>query len=213
MPTPPADQVRLDPRAIRLLRARRRARLVLLIVLLLVTVAVLAALATREAGGSTDHDRYHQRRFAVVEVVQGDALLLLRQDGERFPVRLIGVEANGSPAAREVAAALCGDEVLLYLEVVPSRNHAGELLAYVYGTEGVHVNARLVETGVAFADRRWDYSFLRTFLQLEEQARTRGAGIWGDMTEERMPEWRRRWLAELRKEPWKRQEWRRPDEP
>jgi endonuclease YncB( thermonuclease family) len=163
-------------------------------------------------GGATDHDRYHQRRFEVLEVVEADRLRL-GAGGEELVVRLIGVDANGSAEARRVAAEACGEEVMLYLETVPTRNHAGELMAYVYGGDGRQVNALLIESGWVFADRRWDYSFLRTFLQSEEQARSRKRGMWPGLTQEQMPEWRQRWLAELERDPWRRREWRRPDEP
>ncbi len=186
--------------------------------ILAVAMALLAVvLAARSLGESTqsDHARFHRQHFRVTEVVAGDALRLTRKGDEAaFTVRLVGVDAHGLTAARAAAADVLGDgQVLLYLENVPTRNHAGELIAYVYAADGTLLNQRLIEEGAAFADRRWDYSFLRTFLQAEEQARTRGRGLWPQMTEEQMPEWRRRWLAELQKEPWRRQEWRRRDEP
>jgi endonuclease YncB( thermonuclease family) len=102
---------------------------------------------------------------------------------------------------------------MLYLELVPTRSHAGELLAYVYTAGDLLLNARLIEEGLAFADRRWDYSFARQFFHLEEQAQSRRRGIWGGVTEGQMPEWRQRWLAEMRKQPWERGQWVRDDEP
>jgi endonuclease YncB( thermonuclease family) len=204
------DQVRLDNRAARILRARRRARFLLLALLLVVVAAILAARASTAA---TDHELFHQKRLAVIEVESGDTLMLAGDEGLTIAVRLIGVDANGSEEARAAAAEICGEEVLLYLESAPTRNHAGQLLAYVYAPDGTHLNAWLIETGVAFTDRRWDYSFARTFQQLEEEAYSRRRGLWAAMTEERMPEWRRRWLAEMRRQLWERAEWRREDEP
>src|SRR5687767_8848500 len=210
MPGSPASLPPLEMRAVRLLRARRRARWAFLGLSLAALVVLLAGMAW--TGGATDHDRYHQRRFPVLEVVEGDELRLGSGAGT-FVVKLIGVDAHGSAEARELARAVCGAEVMLYLETVPTRDHAGKLLAYVYAGDGTLVNAALIESGWAYADRRWDYSFLRMFLQAEEQAQSRKRGMWPGMTEDRMPEWRQRWLAELKKEPWKRQEWRRKDEP
>lgn len=208
----PAKQA-LDVRARRIVRVRRRIRFALIALALLIVLLVLAARSARVHGRATDHDLFHQQRFAVVEVLSGDGLRLADAAGEVFVVRLIGIDCSGLEEARALLADLCGQEVMLYLESSPTRNSAGELLAYVYGADGDMVNAKLVEAGLAFADRRWDYSFARLFAQLEEQAAMRKRGMWPQMTSERMPDWRRRWLAEMRKEPWERSEWRREDEP
>lgn len=214
MATPPLPtHVSLHPRALKIIQARRRARFVLLALLMGVFAAIMVARGGSGGQTATDHQRFHQGRFVVIDAASGDLLRLAEDTGEAVDVRLIGVDANGAPEARQLLAAACGEEVLLYLEIAPTRNHAGELLAYVYAADGTLVNGRLIESGWAFADRRWDYSFLRTFLQLEEQAYSRKAGFWPSMLEERMPQWRRRWLAEMRKQPWERQEWRRADEP
>ena len=210
MPVSPASTTPLEARAVRLLRARRRARWVVLTLILVIVAVLVTGLAL--GGGRTDHDRYHQRQFDVLEVIEGDTLRL-HGAGGAFVVRLIGVDANGHLEAKRVAEATCGARVQLYLEPVPTRNRAGQLLAYVYAEDGALVNAAMVESGWAFADRRWEYSFLRMFLQAEEQAQSRKRGMWPGLTEDQMPEWRRRWLAELEKQPWKRSEWRRPDEP
>jgi endonuclease YncB( thermonuclease family) len=210
MPGPAASLPPLEARAIRLLRARRRVRWTGLALSIATLAVLLAGMAW--TGGATDHDRYHQRWFKVMEVVAGDELRL-GSGSDAFAVKLIGVDAHGSAEAREVARAACGAQVMVYLETVPTRNHAGELLAYVYASDGTLVNAALIDSGWAYADRRWDYSFLRMFLQAEEQAQARRRGMWPGLTEDRMPLWRQRWLAELEKEPWKRQEWRRADEP
>lgn len=214
MATPPLPpHASVNPRALKIIKARRRARFVLLALLMGVFAAIMVSRAGSGGQAATDHQRFHQRRFVVIEAASGDSLRLADAAGSAFDVRLIGVDANGAPEARELLAAACGKEVLLYLEIAPTRNQAGELMAYVYAADGTLVNGRVIESGWAFADRRWDYSFLRTFLQLEEQASSRRAGFWPSMSEERMPQWRRRWLAEMRKQPWERQEWRRGVEP
>ena len=205
------QEIRLDERAVHLLRRRRRARFVFAALLLAILAAITAA-RVRSQPAATDHDRYHQHHFRVLEALGGDLLRLADGEGERFDVRLIGVDAHGSEPARERADGIRGQQVMLYLEPVPTRNHAGEVLAYVYSGD-VLLNARFIEEGLAFADRRWDYSFARQFFQLEEQAQSRRRGIWADMTESHMPEWRQRWLAEMKRQPWERREWRREDEP
>ena len=51
------------------------------------------------------------------------------------------------------------------------------LLRYVY-LDGQNFNARLIGDGYAHAYRRFPFSKRTEFIQLEEQARRRGIGLW-----------------------------------
>lgn len=166
---------------------------------------------------ATDHGRFHQADVTVTEVVEGDLLRVIT-GREVTNVRLLGSDAFGrSDALDRTKAAIddAGGTVRLYLEDVPTRNAAGELLAYVFLGDDL-LNEQLVAAGVAFTDRRFEYSYRQHFERLEHQAAARRLGVWTtfpDVPDAAMPEWRRRWLAEQRKEPWNRSEWRRADEP
>ena len=53
----------------------------------------------------------------------------------------------------------------------------GRLLRYVL-LDGDNFNARLIREGYAHAYRRFPFSKRAEFIQLEEQARRRGIGLW-----------------------------------
>ena len=53
----------------------------------------------------------------------------------------------------------------------------GRWLRYVY-LDGDNFNARLIREGYAHAYRRFPFSKRKEFIQLEEQARRRGIGLW-----------------------------------
>ena len=206
--------VQLDPRAARLLRLRRLKRTAFGAALALMFLCVVASHSLLQSGLATDKARFQQRECRVVEVVQGDTLRVTTEDGAAATVRLVGVDANGSDDARAFAEAACGGGVRLYLQDVPTRDHAGDLLAYVFLPDGSLLNQELIARGLAYADRRWEYAYRSPFMQLEAAASKRRVGLWADDAHEgTMPEWRKRWLTEVRKKPWKRQEWVRPDEP
>ena len=53
----------------------------------------------------------------------------------------------------------------------------GRLLRYVY-LDGDNFNARLIREGYAHAYRRFPFSKLQEFIQLEDQAKRREIGLW-----------------------------------
>ena len=200
----------VDDAAARILARRRLVRRLRAggVVLLL---ALLAYRATTSA--AVDADRYHRAEAAILEVVEGD-YLRVEVAGEAVLVRLLGVDANGRDDARAMARELCGDRVTLSLADVPTRDAAGVLVAYAHAG-GRLVNAELVAAGVAFAERRCDHPHSGPFRLAEESAAARRLGMWAALDDDLdppMPAWRSRWLAELRKPPWERGEWRVPGE-
>ena len=206
-------EFQLDPRAQRILRRRRIWRAAKWAVVALIVAAVIASLSGFGAGAASDHARFHQRRVRVVEIDQGDSLII-DLDGRPTTVRLIGIDANGSLAARDLLRRLCGDHATLYLQDMPTRDRAGRLLAYAYDDSGTLLNDAAIRAGLAYADRRWDYAYKTPFVQAETAAAGKRIGLWADDAHEAtMPDWRKRWLAEYRKKPWDRAEWVRANEP
>lgn len=197
-----------SPDARRLLARRRRWRASK------ITAAVVAALLVglaRWTAPPGDFSRFHQKRFTVLAVPTAD-VVRVDAGGEAIDVHLLGVGAG--PADRVFTVA--GETVLLYLERIPTRTAGGELLAYVFLEDGSLLNEQRVATGQAFVDRRYDFTYRRTFEQTEEAAIAKGAGVWAALEEGKdppMPQWRRRWRTEMSKPPWERGEWRLPGEP
>lgn len=128
---------------------------------------------------------------SVVRVVDGDTLLVAISSGD-VTVRLIGVNTpETKDPRREVeyfgaeAAAFTshvappGSRVTLELDVEWADRY-DRALAYVYLSNGEMLNALLVRNGYAHADRHPpNVRYADYFLELEQQARAQGVGLWG----------------------------------
>ena len=125
----------------------------------------------------------------VQRVIDGDTIQV-RFDGKTHTVRLIGVDTPetkhptkavqhfGREASAFTKAALEGKTVLLQKDRTGDTvDRYGRLLRYVY-LDGDNFNARLIREGYAHAYRRFPFSKRKEFIQLEEQARRRGIGLW-----------------------------------
>ncbi len=167
---------------------------------LLLACLVPAGLASPAACGGPDG------LWARVGRVNDGDTLGVRLAGRRELVRLLGVDspetlhspkleraaarAGRSPAeedrlgrqAREFAAGLLapGQRVRLVLDPgAGPRDAHGRILAYVFLEDGRMLNELLVAEGQARAFRRCRCQRLPRLLELEDQARRRGLGIWG----------------------------------
>ena len=125
----------------------------------------------------------------VDRVIDGDTIRV-RLDGDRFTVRLTGVdtpetihptrgvEPDGPDAADYTTARLTGATVRLDLDPAgDSQDGYGRIVRYVVLASGENVNATLIRAGYATAIRRFPYSLKREYLDLEAQARQ---GQWAD---------------------------------
>ena len=126
----------------------------------------------------------------VERVINGDTVRV-RFDGKSYTVRLIGVdtpETNhptktveyfGREASAFTRAELERKTVRLGKDTTgDTRDRYGRLLRYVY-LDGENFNARLIREGYAHACRRFAFSKRQEFIDLEEQDRRRGLGLWG----------------------------------
>ena len=125
----------------------------------------------------------------VERVIDGDTIHV-RVDGNRYTVRLIGVDTPetkhptkpvqyfGQEASAFTKAALEGKRVMLQKDRIGDTvDRYGRWLRYVL-LDGDNFNARLIRDGYAHAYRRFPFSKRTEFIQLEEQARRRGIGLW-----------------------------------
>jgi micrococcal nuclease len=148
-----------------------------------------------------DWNIFDQQAVEVVAVTSGEVITVLHKR-ERHEVRLIGVDApdpgeHWHEQSREYTKArIHGRQVMLKLDSTETRDEHGRLLAYVFFSPGDNINLDLVRNGLAYADRRVSHTHRAEFEQIETPARTRGRGLWRDVTESQMPAWRREWLAE-----------------
>ena len=125
----------------------------------------------------------------VERVIDGDTIRV-RHQGKNYTVRLIGVDTPetkhptkavqyfGREASAFTKAALEGKTVLLQKDRTGDTvDRYGRWLRYVL-LDGDNFNARLIRDGYAHAYRRFPFTKRMEFIQLEEQARRRGIGLW-----------------------------------
>src|SRR5690606_35708331 len=103
-----------------------------------------------------DWNRFDRRGVRVVEVMDGDTVVVETEAGERVAVRLIGVDAPEMNLGKGEAAYFAEREknyvvarakervVTLRLETTQTRDRYGRLLAYVYLPENDLLNQALI---------------------------------------------------------------------
>lgn len=159
-----------------------------------------------------DFEKYHDKIFNVVNVVDGDTIDIDIADG-KYPhtrVRLWGVDTPetkhpergvmyfGQEASEFTKKLTLGKQVTIYLD---KDNHTrckyGRLLAYVQLPDGRFLNEVLLIEGFAYADLRFQHSFHNKYKQLEAAAKSQKNGLWPKVTREQLPEWLQRERPEL----------------
>lgn len=196
---PLPDSVRIKPR-----KARR-------IFAWAVFVFIGALLVWERTSGppktKDDYQRYHDRSFLVVNVVDGDTVDIDAPDPPHptTRIRLWGVDTPevgqdereamhfATEAGDFAREKLLGQRVYVVLSPKRSRDKYGRLLAYLMLERGGRMfNEMLVAQGYGYADLRFEHHYDRQFRMLEKRARKQGLGLWAQVTPEQMPEWRQR---------------------
>jgi micrococcal nuclease len=117
-------------------------------------------------------------RVRVYKLADGDSFEG-RADGANYRVRLYGIDApeRGQDFYRKSKDRL-GELCAEGLVTIKPRNKDsfGRLVADAYSASGKHINAVMVEEGLAWHFTR--YSNSPELAGLEQQARARGIGIW-----------------------------------
>ncbi len=154
-----------------------------------------------------DWERFAGKEFPVSHVLDGQTLMVEVDWSQQERVRLIGVYAPrlgssesepGEHFAQEsmkyARARAAGQKVVLQLDPIGTRDKDGVLLAQVYLSDSEMLNLSMLRFGMAYADRRAKHSMSRQFEQSENEARTKRSGLWKELTDDRMPDWRKQWL-------------------
>ena len=172
-------------------------------------ILILAILDNSGAFGypGSDCRRFDQKAFKVARCVNGDTIVIIDDDkGAETTVHLLGVDAPRLPtdhwfeqSKKYTMARTANRTVTLRLEPIQSRNERGELLAYVFITDGDNLNADIIRDGQAYADRRVKHTFASQFSVAENEARMKPRGLWANPRDDQMPAWRREWLRSLKK--------------
>jgi len=147
-----------------------------------------------------------QYRTLVTNVVDGDTFDVQFQSGNTERIRILGVDtpetspgANiegeygnindtalmadwGTRAERYARSRLTGKEAVLEIDrLAGTRDRYGRVLAYVTMPDGNDFGALLLREGLARVYTAESFSRKKDYLLLEQEARTQGTGIWGDL--------------------------------
>ena len=150
-----------------------------------------------------DFEKYHDKTFTVVKVVDGDTIDIDVPDGNynHTRIRLWGIDTPETknpkvgvmyfgPQADEFTTKLTfGKPVQVYLDKNRTRGYYGRLLAYVRLPDKKFLNEVLLTEGFAYADLRFRHNFYNKYPQLEASARRQKKGLWEKVTREQLPEW------------------------
>lgn len=154
-----------------------------------------------------DFQKYHEKTFTVINVVDGDTIDIDVPDGNfpRTRIRLWGVDTPETkspkagvmyfgPEASAFTKELALEKpVTIYLdEYNRTRGKFGRLLAYVQLPDRRFLNEVLLEEGYAYADTRFRHLYYNKYKQLESVARSQKKGLWLNVTREQLPQWLQR---------------------
>ncbi|MDM8007491.1 MAG: thermonuclease family protein [Phycisphaerae bacterium] len=155
----------------------------------------------------TDHDRYNNRTFTCIKVIDGDTLHIDAPDGKKSytAVRLIGVDTPeidkslgrptyfGAEASEFTRSQAEGKPVRIVLKEKETRDRFRRLLAYVYLDDGLTMlNEEIIAQGYGYAYTSYSHPWMQRFVDIEKRARRQQRGLWKDVTPDQMPEWRRK---------------------
>lgn len=155
------------------------------LLLQLLTVALLT-LCTTGSPAVADDEIITGR---VVGVSDGDTLTLLTSDHNQLKVRLAEIDAPetgqpyGAKAKQELSGLVFGKTVRV---VRIDTDRYGRAVARVYADD-LDINAEMIQRGAAWAYR--DYLIDTGLLDLEEDARSAGRGLWALQDDQRVPPW------------------------
>jgi len=155
----------------------------------------------RPEAATGDYERYHDREFRVVHVVDGDTLDVDAPDRDKpsTRVRLWGVDTPETrhPAksvqhygreATDFTRTACDQQtVRLGLVAGKTRDRYGRLLAYVTLPDGRMLNRELVRLGYGYADPRYRHPHQEQFELLQAEALAARRGLWQDVRNADLP--------------------------
>ena len=155
----------------------------------------------------SDWDKYNEKTFTVVKVVDGDTIDIDMPD-EKWPdtrIRLLAVDTPetdkspsgamyfGKEASEFVHKTALGQKVTVLLDKLSkTRDKYHRLLAFVRFSDGRILNEELVSQGFAYADTRFPHSYYEKYIQLEKTAQEQKKGLWEKVTPNQMPLWRQK---------------------
>ncbi|MGA2915068.1 MAG: thermonuclease family protein [Sedimentisphaerales bacterium] len=164
------------------------------------------SVSTQKTQDTNDWDKYNEKSFIVVKVVDGDTIDINAPD-EKWPdtrIRLLAVDTPetdkspsgamyfGKEASKFTTDTVLGQPVTVVMDKFSKpRDKYNRLLCFVRLADGRILNEELVSEGFAYADTRFPHSYYKEYIQLEETAKKEKRGLWEKVTPDQMPQWRR----------------------
>lgn len=151
-----------------------------------------------------DADRFHNKFFLVVNVVDGDTfdIALSMSDPNRTRIRLLGVDTPetkhprmtvqhfGPEATRFVEQVTLYRMIRVHLDPASDiRGKYGRLLAIIELDDSSILNERLLTLGLGYAETRFPNSLKERYLLLQATAMATRTGLWKTVTFEQLPPW------------------------
>ncbi|MCL4264944.1 MAG: thermonuclease family protein [Anaerolineae bacterium] len=121
---------------------------------------------------------------AVTRIIDGDTIEV-DINGQTYRVRYIGMDTpeRGDPyfdEATEANRQLVEGQIVTLVKDVSETDRYGRLLRYLYLSDGTFINAELVKQSYALvATFPPDVRHQELFVQLQQEARDAGSGLWG----------------------------------
>jgi micrococcal nuclease len=153
-----------------------------------------------------DWDKYNEKSFTVVKVVDGDTIDINIPDANYATtrIRLLGIDTPetekspkgamyyGAEASKFTSKTALGQEVTVVMDKLSKpRDKYNRLLAFIRFADGRILNEELVSQGFAYADTRFAHSYYKEYIQLEETAKKEKKGLWNGITPDQMLQWRK----------------------
>ncbi len=174
-----------------------------------VVVGAFAGLMIAERTGAfgrppgDDWHTYHDQKFIVVKVVDGDTINIAQMDNiagyNTTRVRLFGVDTPESvrrntpvqyfgPEASAFTKEIClNREVRIELAKDNTRGKYGRLLAYVWLDDETMLNRLLVARGFGYWDPRFKHPREKEFRKLHYEAMEAKVGLWKNVAASELP--------------------------
>ncbi len=147
---------------------------------------------------------FHNKKFLVVNVVDGDTVDIAHTPGDpnTTRIRLLGVDTPetkhprmpvqyfGPEATRFVTLQSLDQQITIRLDPASDiRGRYGRLLAYIELPDGSDLGEQLLTRGLAYAYTQYPSARRDHYIELERIARHAGVGLWKNVTFDQLPPW------------------------
>ena len=151
-----------------------------------------------------DWDKYNEKSFTVVKVVDGDTININVPDVNfaTTRIRLLGIDTPeteksptgpmyyGRQASEFTSKTVLGQKVTVIMDKVSkTRDKYNRLLCYIRFADGRILNEELVSEGFAYADTRFPHSQFDKYIQLEKTAQKQKKRLWEKVAQNQLPKW------------------------